>query len=197
MKQSPPRWGNLVYHADNDFLAFGILVNEGLFVEGYYHAIQSIEKYLKALALTIYDPTQLKSNEEWVKWLKKHSHSLEKLGNYCGSQYPYFINPSINTLLKKFSEYDQATRYPWVERSLGNGFSGSDIPIIFDIIKTARNSLPILIDDYPLGIYVRGHHYEDVNHKVSDPLSTTLINSVNKLKNIFPQIEKMVRVKNA
>jgi len=196
MKQRPPRWGNLVYHADNDFLAFGILIDAGLFVEGFYHGVQSIEKYLKAVALSIYDPTESKSNEEWVKWLKEFSHKVENLGNYCGFKYPYFIESQINISLKRFSEFDQATRYPWVERTLGNGFSGADIPIFFDIIKNARNSLPILIDDYPLGIYVRGHHYENVNLVVKGPVADILKISVKKIKRIFPDLDKLVRSKN-
>lgn len=195
MKPKPPRWGNLVYHADHDFIAFGILLDAGLIVEGYYHGVQSIEKYLKALALTIYDPSQLKSNEEWINWLKKYSHNLEKLGNYCGSNFPYFKEQNTNETLRRFSEFDQATRYPWVEKTLGKGFTGSDIPIFFNIIKNARNSLPILIDDYPLGIYVRGHHYENVNHKIDSPISQPIINSVKKIKRIFPEIEKLVRFK--
>ena len=196
MEQRPPRWGSLVYHADHDFIAFGILIVGGLFVEGFYHGVQSIEKYLKALALTIYDPSQLKSNEECINWLRKYSHNLEKLGNYCSSNFLYFSKPKTNETLKRFSEFDKATRYPWVERTLGNGFSGSDIPVFFDIIKNARNSLPISIDDYPLGIYVRGHHYENVNYKIDDPLSQPIINSVKKIKRIFPEIEKLVRIKN-
>jgi hypothetical protein len=197
MKQHPPRWGNLVGHGDHDFIAFGLLIDAGLFVEGFYHGVQSIEKYLKALALTIYDPSQLKSNEEWVKWLKKYSHNLEKLGNFCGSKFPYFTETKINDSLKRFSEFDQATRYPWVEKTLGNGFSGRDIPIFFDIIKNARNSLPIIIDDYPLGIYVRGHHYENVNYKINGPIADPIINSVKKIRRIFPEIDKLVRIKNA
>jgi len=193
MKQHPPRWGNLVFHADHDFIAFGVLFVNGLFVESFYHGVQSIEKYLKALALTIYDPSEVKTNEEWVSWLRNFSHDLEKLGNYCGQTYPYYIQKQTNSTLKRLSEFDQATRYPWVERSLGNGFSGADLPIFFAIIKNLRNNLPIKEDDYPLGIAVRGHHQFHPNVKIDNYFSKLLINTAKKIRTIFPGINDLVR----
>jgi hypothetical protein len=42
----------LVYYADYDVLAFACLLQGGLHVAAYYHAIQALEKYFKGLALS-------------------------------------------------------------------------------------------------------------------------------------------------
>jgi hypothetical protein len=52
----PPIWGSFILYADYDVLAFALLFQGGLHVASYYHATQAIEKYLKALALSIVDP---------------------------------------------------------------------------------------------------------------------------------------------
>jgi hypothetical protein len=53
--QKPPRWGEFVSYADNDVITFAVLwVN--FVAAAFYHAQQAIEKYLKALVLSIADP---------------------------------------------------------------------------------------------------------------------------------------------
>ena len=51
----PPLLGNFVAHADEDMLAFGLLASADLYPQAFYHGTQAIEKYLKALCLSIID----------------------------------------------------------------------------------------------------------------------------------------------
>jgi HEPN domain-containing protein len=57
VKKPAPLWGNFIGYADWDLLAFGWLYLGGIRVPAYYHATQAVEKYLKALALSIIDPS--------------------------------------------------------------------------------------------------------------------------------------------
>jgi HEPN domain-containing protein len=193
MKPPPPKWGNLVYHADYDFIAFGVLLYSFVFEPAYFHGAQAIEKYLKALALTIFDPSESKTEDEWRKFLKKFSHNLAKLGNYCCNQYPYLKDEKTISALTRFSEFNSITRYPWVESKLNPLGTSEDIPI-FDLIKNLRNSLPIIYDDYPLGIYVRGYFYYNIDHKI-DPANHPIIREIEKLRIIFPELNSLVRFK--
>ena len=43
----PPLWGEFIAHADEDLLAFGLLIRGGLHTLAFYHGVQAIEKYLK------------------------------------------------------------------------------------------------------------------------------------------------------
>lgn len=48
----PPLWGNFVAYADEDLLAFGLLMQANLRSLAFYHSTQAIEKYLKSLTLS-------------------------------------------------------------------------------------------------------------------------------------------------
>ncbi len=193
-KKSHPRWGSLLYHADYDFISCGVLFLNFLMVEGFYHSTQAIEKYLKVLAITIYDSNEKKSKDEWNKFLKKFSHNLKELGDYCSQKYPFYKQKDIINYLKRFSEFDQATRYPWIERNLGNGFSGDDVNVVFKLVKQLRNDIPIQTDDYPLGILIRGYHHHDENKKkLENIIFLEHKKVVSKLTEIFPNICDLIR----
>lgn len=194
MSKNHPRWGSLLYHADYDFISFGVLFSNFLIVEAFYHSTQAIEKYLKVLALTIYDPDEKRTEDEWKKFLKGFGHYLERLGKYCSNQYPFYKQKDLTNNLKRFSEFDQATRYPWVERNLGNGFSGSDAGIVFELVKQLRNDIPIQTDDYPLGILLRGYHHHDIQRKFLKGLITlNTRKAALKLTEIFPNVYDLIR----
>jgi HEPN domain-containing protein len=100
-----PLWGNFVAHADWHLLSFAWLFRGGLHVQSFYHATQAVEKYLKALALSIVDPdgkTETVKNNPWLL-----SHSLERLASRCATQYAYYGQPEILTRLTRFSEFDR------------------------------------------------------------------------------------------
>ena len=73
--QRPLLWGNFVYYADHDLLAFAWLYTDGLRVAGYYHATQAVEKYLKSIALSIIDPDG-GAETEHTKKMDTHSRPL-------------------------------------------------------------------------------------------------------------------------
>jgi HEPN domain-containing protein len=186
----PPLWGNFVAYADNDLLAFGLLIRGGLMPLGFYHGIQAIEKYLKALVLSILDPAGTRETPQTQRWLR--THDLEKLATECGETYAFYSEPNVAANLRRFTEFDQATRYPWVNRNLGNGFSGEDISVIAELCKRLRNDLPITIDNYKLGMEVRGYFHGD-RSKRDHTCDYYSHEAVSALRSIVPSISDFVR----
>lgn len=183
----PPLWGNFVACADEDLLAFALLMQDNLHSLAFYHITQAIEKYLKALALSIIDPlgsAETPSTQPWIK-----THKLEVLANKCGASHPYYGQPDIQNHLKHFTEFDQLSRYPWVSQKLGNGFRSDDIPVIYDICKNLRKDLPINKDDYKLGMELRGYFHGDKSRTSSN----SSVIAVTALRNMFPDINELVR----
>lgn len=171
----PPLWGNFVYHADKDLLAFSLLLKEGELPLGFYHGVQAIEKYMKALALSELDKKDIFNlfNTKGKSWIK--THDLNNLENHL----PKNFIPSMKDLsdtLKRLMEFDQATRYPWVERTKGNGFSGSDIEIIAKICKEFRNALPVKDKKYPIDFYLSDKYYDNLNDAIKDSVSEYMRN---------------------
>src|ERR1017187_5782772 len=109
MSIRPPLWGSFVHYADFDLLSFAWLNAGGLRVPSYYHAVQAVEKYLKALALSILDPDGVKETASNKKWII--THDLEKLAKRCSVNFPFYGQPEIQAQLKRFSEFDQVARY--------------------------------------------------------------------------------------
>jgi hypothetical protein len=184
----PPLWGNFIFYADNDLLAFGLLVRGGQLPLGLYHGVQAIEKYLKALVLSIIDPCGNQETPQTQQWIR--THDLEKLAKCCMQKFPHYSDPAVIANLKRFGEFDQATRYPWVNRSLGNGFSPEDIPVIGNMCRQLRNDLPIILDDYPLGMVERGYYHCDRSHALS-PLECR--EAVEALRKVLPNLDEFVR----
>jgi hypothetical protein len=101
-------WGNFVAYADNDLLAFGWLFQGNLRVASYYHATQAVEKYLKALAISVADPggaSVTPTNSRWVR-----THDLCELAEHCADHYPYYGEALVINRLKQFTEFDQLAR---------------------------------------------------------------------------------------
>jgi HEPN domain-containing protein len=187
-----PIWGNFVAHADDDVLAFAWLLQGGLHVKSYYHAIQAIEKYLKGLALSIEDPTgRTHPYPIHKRWLD--DHNLARLARRCSKQFPYYGTAVVQATLERFSEFDQATRYPWVTQKLGNGFTSADVPVMVSFMHRLRNDIPIVLDDYSLGILVRGHHHNHPEHVVNQHWAALQAPALNAARRIIPNIDKMIR----
>ena len=85
----------------------------------FYHATQALEKYLKALALSIRDPAGITetalNNHRWIR-----EHRLHEWARRCETHFPFYAQPEIQARFKRFSEFDQAARYPWAQQKLGN-----------------------------------------------------------------------------
>jgi HEPN domain-containing protein len=96
----PPLWGNFVDHADWDLLSFGWLYQGGLLVPAFYHATQAVEKYLKALTLSILDPNgeiETVLNNRWLR-----THDLALLAERCAVKFSFYAKPEIVIQLKRF-----------------------------------------------------------------------------------------------
>jgi hypothetical protein len=187
-----PIWGNFVYHADYDVLAFAWLFQGGLHVASYYHATQALEKYLKGLALSIVDPAgtthPYPSNKRWLQ-----DHNLARLADRCTQSFPYYGTSQVQASLKRFSEFDQLARYPWVQQALGNGFTSADVPFICELFLHLRTDIPLAKDDYPLGMFIRGHHHLHPEHTVNPNLAAMQAPAVGAVRQLIPKIENMVR----
>ena len=186
---SAPLWGNFVGYADEDFLAFGLLAAGGLYVPAFYHSTQAVEKYLKALALSITDPSGAFATPDTEKWLK--THDLSKLATRCGTKYPFYLSQDISVLMRRFSEFDQAARYPWIDQKHGNGFNTSDVPIFGSLICQLRNDIPIAVDNYKLGMEVRGHFH--LGKTPDHTWSSYSHQAVEALRKLFPNLDSFVR----
>jgi hypothetical protein len=186
-----PLWGNSIYHADNDFLSFAWLYRGALIVHGFYHATQAIEKYFKSLALSIIDPngdTETVRNNRWLL-----SHDLVALASRSVAHYPYYGQPDVLSRLRRFAEFDQCARYPWVEQKHGNGFTGADLPLIWDMVLHLRSEIPIKIDDYPLGLFIRGHHHGHPEYQANLSMLNLIGGPLEATRLMFPELNKIVR----
>lgn len=72
------------------------------------HATQSVEKYLKALALSILGRGGISATTANTRGIKHHS--LPQLAMYCASTFSRYAEPEIVARLERFTEFDQATR---------------------------------------------------------------------------------------
>src|SRR5262249_41005920 len=128
----PPLWGSFIYFADYDVLSFAVLWTARLFTPSMFHLAQATEKYLKALALSVADPDGKHATADSIG-LKK-SHDMVKLAARCASHYPYYGKARVQGHLHRFSEYNEATRYPWVKRKHDRGLSSKDIAVFDELI---------------------------------------------------------------
>ena len=191
MSTRPPLWGNFVGYADWDLLSFAWLYEGGLRVPSYYHATQAVEKYLKALVLSVLDPDGVTETPLSQKWIT--IHNLDKLAMDCAAQFPFYGQADIQAHLKRFSEFDQAARYPWTEQTLGNGFTSSDVPLLCDFVRRLRTDLPIEVDDYILGMLLRGHHQGHPETSANLRSLAEFEGCVAALRRVFPDVDTIVR----
>jgi hypothetical protein len=189
--RSPP-WGSLVGYADYDLLAFAVLRQSGLLKVSFYHAAQALEKYLKALVISIVAPTARTSSHPPYRKLLI-SHDLVGLAQICGGVYPYYTNTDVHNALSKFAGFDQATRYPWITKTMSNGFTTADIPLFSELFLHLRSDLPIVRDDYILGMSIRGHHHKHPELPAPALLTSTVGPAIAAARSVIPQIDEMVR----
>ena len=185
-KRFHPRWGNYVFDGDKDMLAFGVLWENQLIAKAYYHTVQAIEKYLKALVLSVSDPAGT-IDPTTVKGIR--THKLVDLAAECGSD-PFYSDPTTTIILDRLSRYDQATRYSLVNNPVLAGFSTADLPVIVALIKKIRMDLPLALDDYPLGVEVRG--FLDVSQRDESWVHWSH-SAVASLLRVIPDLRDFVR----
>jgi hypothetical protein len=190
MSTRPPLWGNFVHYADFDLLSFAWLYVGGLRVPSYYHATQALGKYLKALTLAILDPDGVKETASNKKWII--THDLEKLAKRCVDNFPFYGQAEIQARLKRFSEFDQAARYPWTQQQLGNGFTSSDVPLLCDLVRHLRTDLPIKVDDYILGMLLRGHHHGRPEASKYPQVLAEFGGCIAALRFVFPNVDGII-----
>jgi HEPN domain-containing protein len=189
-KTSFPKWGNFIYYADEDVLSIGVLIAASRFLLAFYHSTQAIEKYLKALFLSILDPDgKILTWEDIKKWLQ--THELDQLALYCSGRYPFYKEEKTLSYLKELSKYNQFTRYPWT--MVKNVLSFDEFFKLEKILLNLRNDIPIEVDDYPLGIAVRGFFYRAPDRKINDWTSEGNAFAVEYLRKIFPRLNEFVR----
>lgn len=99
----------------------------------------------------------------------------------------------MQAALARFTEFDQATRYPWVKQNLGNGFTSADMPLICEILIRLRTDIPITKDDYPLGMFLRGHHHNHPEHPVNAHLAALQGPPIAAARAVIPNVDQMIR----
>jgi hypothetical protein len=139
-----------------------------------------------ACRVTIMRRRQLKSI-----WLREHD--LFEIARQCAPQFPYYVQPEVTVKLERFSEFDKVARYPGIKQLHGNGFTSEDIPVIWDLIRRLRTDIPIPCDDYPLGMFVRGHHQGHPEFKVYSHVIAERAGCLAAFRRMFPDVDNIVR----
>ena len=191
MKDRLPVWSDLLFHADQELMSFALLYNGGLVGPSLFHAGQAIEKYLKALALSVNDPDSVGEGPDSHLWLR--TYDVGYLVQRCGAAYPGYKEPEVLEYLYRFNHYEQISRFPWQEGSRKSPLSKKDIAAYFDIIRSLRNDVPIDEDDYPLALLIRGYRQKTPSEKISMSIADLQRIAVASLKKIFPMINELVR----
>jgi hypothetical protein len=148
-----PLWRQYVVNADDDVLAFAVLYEGRLMKHAFYFGTQAIEKYLKALALSIIEREGGDTSPKANPWLT--NHPLVSLANHCAKVRPFYTELETRRILNRFSEYDITARYPRPKWK----FTTEDRPILERLLREIRKDLPIELDVFPLAlalVYTRG-----------------------------------------
>jgi HEPN domain-containing protein len=189
--QRPPKWGELVGHADDDVIAFAVLWVNLVWTAAFYHAQQAIEKYLKALILSMADP-EGKTTLPRKYW----NHKLLELAEECAKTFPYYAEPATKKKLRFFAELDQALRYPWVKRcETRSSLSVEALRWFEELVHHLRNDIPIGLDDYMLAMLVRGYFHRNPSREFPQPkeMLALFTPSVDALRATFSDLNGLVR----
>jgi len=193
MGAKSPIWSDFVFYGDHDLLAFSILYSGGMAVPSMFHASQTIEKYLKALALSIHCPDDGPKTLEDFLWLK--SYDFGYLAQRCSAKFPYYLSQNTLDNLYRFARFDKVSRHPWFEQSYGSGFTSEDAPIFMDLVFHLRNDIPIVVDDFPLGLLVRGYSQLNPHSMIHRPLGDLQRIAVACLRKLYGNLDGLVRWK--
>ncbi len=147
-----------MYHADQDVLALAVLYDSGLIVPAMFHGAQAVEKYLKALALALTVPDEHLRASGPPKWM--WTHDLVQIADRCSPSLPSYGTQGVRDKLGRFSTFNENARYPWSKSPSGFVLS-RDLDDLKELILRLRRDLPIVVDDYVLGLAVRGHFHRE------------------------------------
>ena len=191
MSRQLPLLENFICQADNDLISFAVLNHYMIFEPAVYHAVQAIEKYLKALALSLAG-TQHKPQAEFDdSWLR--THDLVKLAERCSKALPFYGEERVIDDMTRFSELNNLARFPIAEQLHWNGFSTSDHNRFEEIILHLRTDIPIVRDDYPLGCLIRGYKQGKPLRRKSGLLPDSQRVSAALLRNVITRADQLVR----
>jgi HEPN domain-containing protein len=188
-----PKWGLFIGHADDDLIAFAVLwANAPLSRAPFFHAQQAIEKYLKALVLSIGDPLGENLTPINTPWIKRHD--LMALAERCAPEFPYYGDAATIEKLRFFNELNQGLRYPWVARN-GGSLSVKKVHWLEELVHHLRNDVPIVLDNYMLAMLVRGYFHQDpsVRFPQSEEVLPLYAPSIAALRATFDDLEGLVR----
>ncbi len=191
MKNRRPIWNDLLTHADQELMAFALLYNGDLVLPSLFHAGQAIEKYLKALAVSVDEADESTADPEGPPWLQ--TYDVGYLVQRCGAVFPGYKDPEVLESLYRFNTLEQVSRFPWMTGARKNPFSKKDIAAYFDIVKSLRNDVPIDEDDFPLALLIRGYRHRTPDEKISMGIADLQRIAVASLKKICPTINELVR----
>jgi hypothetical protein len=220
MQNRPSNKLTLITDADNNLLAAVVLWKHDLHMQSYYHFIQAIEKYLKVLLIDTnpeYKSSNLPQNSAGNPYIPYWGHDLEKLAQKLPneSRYDFYKKDKIKCL-KEYSKYNEATKYSILgtpkdkegklsaeeieqrdkEKEVKSFDSKKILKDVWELILKLRNDIQIDVDDYWLGIVIRGHHFNSPEKEVASlKFYPGIKKSVEMLKEIFPDSDKLVRWK--
>ena len=191
MARRVPAWGNFVYKADTHLISFAVLNHYMVYESAICHAVQALENYLKALALSIAESTHDSGTDYDDSWLR--THDLVRFAKRCAKKIPYYGEENLLDDLLQFYEVAKSLRDPTSERADTSGFSTTDYNKFEEIILRLRTDIPIIKDDFPLGVLIRGHSHGRPSKHKSALLPDSHRISAALLRNVITRADQLVR----
>lgn len=181
-----PHSGSFLSKSDSDILSAVVLQHHDQWIHSLYHGVQSIEKYLKAKFIALHENQGengyevYKKNEKFLK-----THNIVKLWDKVELLEPSYQNFPWKEELSMLSEFDQATRYPYVEQKACNGMCSSDLELCLLVALQVRPNTVFRKDNYPLAMALRGY-------RIEDPADVKPTPAAQILKEYFPDADALV-----
>lgn len=219
-KNRPSNKLMLIGDADNDLLSAAVLWKHHLHLSAYYHFAQAIEKYLKVLLIDTdpkYKNGHLPKNSAGNAYIPTcyWGHDLKKLALQLPNEEKYnFYKKDKIKHLKEYSKYNESTRYSILgipkdkegklsaeevrqrdQEKKVKLYTSENLKHIQELIYRLRNDIEIDLDDYLLGIALRGHPQEHPDKKINFDYDGGIKKSAEILKEIFPNADEFVRWK--
>ncbi len=217
-KNRPSNKLTLIFDADNDLLAAAVLWKYHLHLPSYYHFAQAIEKYLKVLLIDTdqeYKNDHLPKNSAGNPYIPHWGHNLKELALRLPNEEKYnFYKKDKIKHLEEYSKYNESTRYLILgtpkkkegnlssekirekdQKKVVKSYTSKELSHIQELIYRLRNDIEIELDDYPLGMAIRGHHQEHPDEKTNFEYWGGIKKSAEILKEIFSNADEFVRWK--